>query len=360
MSGTRGVAFVGAGFISYMHNYALRVYGGAQLMAIASNSRRMAEHRAHIFAAEPYVFSDLDRMLARPDVETVFILSPNALHARHALAALRAGKHVVVEKPMALTLAEARAIVELAEKTRLQVGYAENQVFSPVVRRARELVAGGAVGKVQRVVAFVGHGGPAPDGWFWNPALAGGGAQFDLGSHTVEAALYLAGQPQIRRVERAVLTAHPSGVDSRAEAVLVSADGIEFQLTTSYVEPEESMWYEVHGDRGVVRCVYSPAPLAQQITLSAPGEQPQDIDFPHRYEMLRVDRYIGSMGYVDQAVHFLDCFQSGRTPSESAADGARVLAILAAIYLAAGRRRPVDVAEVPADVAPVDLWKRGG
>lgn len=357
MSGTRGVAFVGAGFISYMHNYALRVCGGVKLVAIASNSRRTAEHRAHLFDAEPYAFADLDRMLARSDVDTVCILSPNALHAEHTLAALQAGKDVILEKPMALTLAEAQAIIELAKKMRVQVGYAENQVFSPVVRRARELVGKGTIGAVQRVVACVGHSGPPP-GWFWQPALAGGGAQFDLGSHTVETALYLAGHPTIRAVTRAVLTEHPSGVDARGEAVLVSEDGIEFDLTTSYVEPEESMWFEVRGSGGSVRCVYSPAPLAQQITLTQQGEAPEDIDFPHRFEMLRVDRYIGSMGYVDQAAHFLDCFSSGRTPSESAADGARVLRILGAIYLAAGRGRRVELADVPTDVAPVDLWQR--
>ncbi len=87
MSSVRGVAFVGAGFISYMHNYALRVCGNARLVAIASNSRRVAEHRGHIFAAEPYTFAEIERMLERPDIDTVFILSPNALHARHTLAA---------------------------------------------------------------------------------------------------------------------------------------------------------------------------------------------------------------------------------------------------------------------------------
>lgn len=261
MSSVRGAAFVGAGFISYMHNYALRVCG-AKLVAIASNSRRVAEHRAHIFDAEPYTFAEVERMLGRPDVDMVFILSPNAFHARHALAALHAGKHVVLEKPMALTLSDAREMIGLAEKQRLQIGYAENQVFSPVVRRARELVAEGVVGKVRRVVAFVGHSGPAPEGWFWSPALAGGGAQFDLGSHTVEAALYLAGQPSVRAVTRARLIEHASGVDCRAQAVIACADDIELDLTTSYVEPDESMWYEVHGHRGMLRCVFSPAPRA--------------------------------------------------------------------------------------------------
>ena len=74
--------------------------------------------------------------------------------------------------------------------------------------------------------------------------------------------------------------------------------------------------------------------------------------------MLRVDRYVGSMGYVDQAAHFLDCIAGDRPPVESAVDGARVVRILAAIYLAAGRGRPVGIADVPPEVAPIDLWKR--
>jgi predicted dehydrogenase len=285
------------------------------------------------------------------------VLSPNALHATHAIAAIEAGRHVVLEKPMALTVADAERIVAAAQRYNVGIGYAENQVFSPIAVRARALVVEGAVGRVRRVVGFCGHGGPPPRTWFWDPKWAGGGAQFDLGSHTVATALDLAGQPEVEAVERARLDEHPTGVDGRAEATLVTAGGIEIDATSSFVEATESMWYEVHGDAGVLRMVFAPAPFAQQLTLTPKGGTAEDIDIPHRAEMMQVSGFVRSMGYLDQAGHFLECFASGRLPRQSGADGVRVVRILAGIYLAAGRGCGVRLDEVPPDCLPIELWK---
>lgn len=356
MAAASGVAFVGAGFISYSHNLAVRAHG-ARLVALASQTRRTAEHRARIFGAEPYTFDALEAMVTRSDVAVVFVMSPNALHAAHATAAIAAGKHVVIEKPMALTVADAEGIVTAAQRRGVGIGYAENQVFSPVMVRARELVAEGAVGRVRRVVGFCGHGGPPAGTWFWDPQWAGGGAQFDLGAHTVATALDLIGQPAVKAVARARLVEHPSGVDGRAEATLITVNGIEIGVTSSFVEANESMRYEVHGDAGVLGATFSPAPFAQQITLTPVDGASRDIDIPHRAEVMQVSGYLRSMGYLDQVGHFLECFASGRTPRQSGADGVRVVRILLGIYLAAGCGRGVGLEEIPADRLPIDLWK---
>jgi len=356
MAAARGVAFVGAGFISYSHNLSVRAYG-ARLVAMASQTRRTAEHRARIFGTEPYTFDTLEAMLTRSDVDVVFVLSPNALHARHANAAIAAGKHIVIEKPMALTVADAEGIVATAQRHGVGIGYAENQVFSPVMVRARELVAEGAVGRVRRVVGFCGHGGPPKGTWFWDPKWAGGGAQFDMGSHTVAASLDLVGWPEVKAIERARLLDHPSGVDGRAEATLIAANGIELDVTSSFVETNDSMWYEIHGEAGVLRATFSPAPFAQDLTLTPKGGASRGIDIPHRGEVMQVSGYLRSMGYLDQVSHFLECFESGRTPRPSGADGVRVVRILLGIYLAAGRGRGVTLDEIPTDRLPLELWK---
>ena len=359
MAAAVGVAFIGAGFIAYMHNLAVRAHG-ARLVAMASQTRRTAEHRARIFGAEPYTFDELEAMVTRPDVDVVFVMSPNALHATHATAAIAAGKHVVIEKPMALTVADAEGIVAAAHRRTVGIGYAENQVFSPIAVQARELVTAGAVGRVRRVVGFCGHGGPPARTWFWDPKWAGGGAQFDLGSHTVATALDLVGLPDVEAVERARLVEHPSGIDGRAEAMLIAAGGIEVDVTSSFVEASEAMWYEVHGDAGVLRMTLSPAPFAQQLTLTPTSGTPRDIDIPHRAEIMQVSGFVRSMGYLDQVSHFLECFATSRTPRQSGADGVRVVRILLGIYLAAGRGRSVRLDEVPTDRLPIDLWKSPG
>jgi len=351
-----GVAFAGAGFISILHALALRACGRGRVVAVASQSRRAAEHRARLLGADAYRFAELRAMVERADVDVVFVLGPNALHREHALVAIEAGRHVVVEKPLATTIADARSIVEFAARRGVVVGYAENQVFSPVIVEARERVASGALGRVRRVVGFCGHAGPPAGSWFWDPRLAGGGAGFDMGSHTVETSLFLAGSPEVDAVLHAELEPHASGVDGRCVATLHTSRGIEIAVTSSFVEAQESIRYEVHGDEAVLHVTFAPAPFAQRLCIERTGREPEEIPLPYRDEMLRIDRYAGSSGYVGQLAHFFDCFATGATPSESAADGARVLAVLNAIYWAAGRKQPVSVADVPADRTPRELW----
>ncbi|MCJ7795176.1 MAG: hypothetical protein MUQ56_00130, partial [Thermoleophilia bacterium] len=165
------------------------------------------------------------------------------------------------------------------------------------------------------------------------------------------------GWPEVKAIKRAKLLDHPSGVDGRAEATLIAANGIELDVTSSFVETNESMWYEIHGEAGVLRATFSPAPFAQDLTLTPKGGAPRSIDIPHRGEVMQVSGYLRSMGYLDQVGHFLECFESGRTPQPSGADGVRVVRILLGIYLAAGRGRGVTLDEIPADRLPLELWK---
>jgi predicted dehydrogenase len=120
---------------------------------------------------------------------------------------------------------------------------------------------------------------------------------------------------------------------------LVAAGGVEIDVTSSFVEPSESMWYEVHGDSGVLRMTFSPAPFAQQLTLRLEDGASREIEVPRRAEVMKVSGFLGSMGYLDQAAHFLECFASGC--QGSGADGVRVLRILLGSTLRRARpRRP--------------------
>lgn len=354
MNSPAGVAVVGAGFISYMHVLAIRDTPGTRLVAVASRSRALAEHRGRIFDAAPYTFDALDEMCGRPDVDIAIVASPVYLHAAHAQAAIRARKHVIVEKPFMLTVAEAEAVEAAARAAGVGVGYAENLVFTPVVSTARRLIAEGAVGTVSRVRGVFVHGGPQRNTWFWDPRLAGGGAHLDLGSHALEVARDLAGKPEIGAVASCRMTRRDGGgVDLTAECVLETANGVEISVASSWEEPNESCRFEVTGDRGVLRIAQQPAP--QSLTLQWAGAGVEDVDFPGRFD-LTVDAYLGSFGYSGQLAHFAECFRTGRTPAESAADGSAVLRILAAGYLAAARGQRVDVRrDVPSDRAPIQL-----
>jgi len=347
-----GVALVGAGFISYFHVLSLRTLGTLQLRAVASRSEAVAQHRARLFAAEAYTFDELPALLARRDVDIVIIESPVYLHAAHATAALAAGKHVIIEKPLVRTLAEADDVQAAALAAGCGVGYAENQVFTPLALRARELVAAGAVGRVRRVNGVFKHGGPPAGSWFWNPRLAGGGAHLDLGSHALETALFLAGTREVKRVRASRIERDgKGGVDVTAEVEMETPDGVEVRTESSWVEPRDACAFEVTGDDGSLRAVFSPVPQSLCVCRGAVEES---FDVPGQFD-LRFDALIAGMGYAGQMRHFAECFARGETPRESVSDGARVLRILAAGYLAAARSAAVEVAEVPRDRAPIEL-----
>lgn len=358
MNDPAGAAFVGAGFIAYMHLLAVRDNPKMKLVALASRSKEVAEHRARIFAAESYTFDNLDKLLKRKDVDIVFVLSPNSLHARHALAAIKAGKHIIIEKPMTVTLAEADKVIKAAEKAGVIIAYAENQVFAPLLMKMRELIADGAIGKIRGASGICGHGGPSPFGWFRKPKFAGGGAHVDLGSHALESLLYLIGKPSVKTVTSCSMVEAPEGgIDGKAEAVMETEDGIKIKMISSWLETVDDFSYEVKGSKGRISATYSPAP--QFLTLFDAKGNAENIEFPGQFD-LRLNKYLASSGYVGQIVHFEECFRKGETPSESGTDGRNVMRILLAGYLAAAKKRPVKLSsDIPMDKTPVQLWLGG-
>jgi predicted dehydrogenase len=156
--------------------------------------------------AAPYgtrVWITLDQALSDPAVQLVYVATPVFLHAPQSIQCLRAGRHVMCEKPMAMDETEARAMVQAAQESRSQLGAAYYRRAYPKVRRAKQLLAAGAIG--QPVLAeLTCHGwfdGKEYDGsdreryWLIDPAKAGGGPLFDIASHRIDALNFLFGQP---------------------------------------------------------------------------------------------------------------------------------------------------------------------
>jgi 1,5-anhydro-D-fructose reductase (1,5-anhydro-D-mannitol-forming) len=145
-----------------------------------------------------HVWDNLDAALADPHIDTVYIATPVALHAPQTIAALKAGKHVLCEKPMAMNYAEASEMVRVARASGKVLGIAYYRRTYPKVQRARDLLAEGAIG--QPVLAEANHHGPSPAqgsfrSWLLDPNLAGGGPLFDVASHRIDLLNYLFGKP---------------------------------------------------------------------------------------------------------------------------------------------------------------------
>jgi len=140
----------------------------------------------------------LDEALADPAVDAVYVGTPVFLHAPQAIQALRAGKHVLSEKPMAMNEAEAATMVREAEQSGKKFGIAYYRRFYPKIRRARELLAAGAIGRpvFAELTNHMWFDGTGNRGWLFDPLKSGGGPLFDIASHRIDVLNFLFGQPQ--------------------------------------------------------------------------------------------------------------------------------------------------------------------
>ncbi len=349
----RRIGIVGCGWIGRVYAESCREVPGATVTACCAGH----PDRARTFATElgiPSVAADHAELAARDDVDVVAVCAPNHLHHPVAIAALEAGKHVIVEKPLALSLEEGRSIITTAARVGRGVAYAENLCFAPKYERARAILDAGELGRVGFVKQVEKHDGPHTR-WFYEAATAGGGALLDMGCHSIELVRWLLGKPAVTSVWAHMATwrhAERSRTDLEDHVVLhLAFEGGATALL-------EAGWtllggmasdLEVQGTDGVLKADLLLDGSGMKLYREAgdePGWRSVDADW-HRQN-----------GYPQQLAHFLDCFESGETPRESAEDGLACLEVMLAAYESARTGATVTLPFRPSGVArPVDLWR---
>ena len=193
----------------------------SRLHALLTRDPRKAEAYPGALA-----FTALGDALRDPDIDAVYVASPVAMHAEQTIASLRAGKHVLCEKPVAMNYAQAETMAAVARESGRLLGIAYYRRLYPKLMRAKELIAEGAIGQPVLVEANY-HGWlESPDrGWLKDPALAGGGPLFDVGSHRIDACNYLFGRP-LRATGLTSNALHPLAVEDSATALVEYAGGV--------------------------------------------------------------------------------------------------------------------------------------
>ena len=181
--------------------------------------------------AQPYgvqSWSDLDTALAESDATAVYIATPVFLHAPQTIAALRAGRHVLCEKPMALNYADSLAMQRASEDTRCTLGIAYYRRMYPKVDRARELIEAGVIGRPVFAEATA-HDWFNPLGtsraWLADPKQSGGGPLRDIGSHRIDLMNYLFGKP-INAIGHMSTLVQPLDVEDNATVMIEYEGGV--------------------------------------------------------------------------------------------------------------------------------------
>jgi len=200
------VGIVGCGRISGLHEMGYREREDARIVAVCDSQKKRAQEKAKAWGVDK-VYTDYGQLLADHNVDLVELLVPHHLHAPLTVAACEAGKNVSVQKPMALTAAEAGQMIAAAEKAGVVLRVFENFVFYPPHVRAKQMIEAGEIGEPQMIRLHVNTGGGGTSwkvplsAWLWrfNEKRCGGGPLvFDHGYHLFSLAHYLMGE--VRRV----------------------------------------------------------------------------------------------------------------------------------------------------------------
>lgn len=247
------VGFIGAGFARRVQLPALAFVPGTKPTAIASGHRANAESAAREFGL-PHVFNDGLELARSPHVDLVIVSSTPDTHARYAMAALEAGKHVLCEKPMAIDAFEAAQMVTASEQHPDTLAWIDHELrYEPNRRRARELIRSNAIGELRHVELSLkpylrGDGRPqatdAPWNW-WFDAARGGGILGAVGSHLIDLFRYWSGseisyvgglaETFVTQRKDQMGAFRPVTADDFASCVLRTASGAVATITLSTV-----------------------------------------------------------------------------------------------------------------------------
>jgi len=318
---------VGLGRISMQHFMpASKMSQYGQVTAIVSGHRDKAEKMAaeyNVPAKNIYGYGDFDTISGNSEIDAVYIALPNSMHAEYTIRAAHAGKHVLCEKPMAASVAEAQSMDDACRKANRKLMIAYRCHFEPAHLRAIQLIRDGKLGKIEAIDSAFGFD-IAPGEWRLNKALAGGGPLMDVGIYSLNACRHLTGEEPI---------------DVKGYATVVDQDGrfreVEENLSWSMKFPSGAVascsttysanmtsYFRVLGSKAEMYVEQAFAYDGQRLMTVLPGEPP--INEPSTLK--------DPGCFVREIDHFADCIFSNRDPGPNGAEGLRDMKLMAAIY----------------------------
>jgi predicted dehydrogenase len=327
---TLKLGFTGAGYISKIHARAAQAQPEVELVAVVNHRpESMAAFAVEVGIARQYV--TVADLLQDGQVDALIVSTPNYLHAPEAIAALQAGVHVMVEKPMAMNAAEAGAMVAASQASAALLMVAHCWRFDPEVLWLREQVKAGRLGRIIRTKGYGVHTHWGPGGWFTQRQFAGGGALADMGIHALDTARFLLGDPEPVSVVAHLGTYYKDfDVDDTGLILVNWANG-----AVSYVE---SGWWQPHMDGPEAATqLYGTAGFGQLFPtrlLLPQADQAEVTTVDAGFPPVREPHCPQSM-YDTQLAYFLDCIRTGRRPSPGGAEGLVNMRLVDAAYRSA-------------------------
>ncbi|MFH1742322.1 MAG: Gfo/Idh/MocA family oxidoreductase [bacterium] len=280
----------------------------------------------------PHMYGTYEEMLANEELDAVSVNSPHRFHAEHTIAAAKAGCHVLVEKPMALSIKDIRAMIATCKKAKKILMVEQFQRFTPMVYKAHQIISSGKLGKVYTIRGHFGHGGPeywSPEGkWFLQKKEAQGGTMLDIGVHQIDMMRYISGK-EVTEISAFFGTLQKKiDVEDNGVALLRFNDGTIGTFEASWTNIPGIWHTEFYCEKG---CLLLHASSEHPLTIRRPDRPPKPVRLPAKHP----DK--SAMGY------FVKCIQQGRIEHCDGEDAGKSSAVVLTAAISAREKRTVKV-----------------
>ncbi len=324
-----GYCVIGLGRIAGHFMPGTRNTTNSQITGLVSGHRDKADRVAAQFgipASSIYNYENFDEIAHNPAIDAVYVALPNSMHAEYTIRAAKAGKHVLCEKPMSTSVADAEAMIAACKAARVKLMIAYRCHYEPTNLKAIQLIRDGALGQVQAIESTFGFN-IGPGEWRLNKKMAGGGPLYDVGIYSLNACRYLTGEEPEHIQANASVIDHDGRfkeVEENVSWTMKFPSGIVASCNTTYGANMEG-FYRVHGSKGWL-----------------------EVDSAFVYEGLRLRaEYSGTKldelnpardpsQFQAEAEHFSHCIQNGLDPQSPGEEGLRDMRYISAIYRSAG------------------------
>jgi UDP-N-acetyl-2-amino-2-deoxyglucuronate dehydrogenase len=331
-------AIAGTGTAARYHAQAIAATEGAALVAVsrADSSRRAAAEREFGVPCE----ESFDDLLRRPDVDAVCICSPSAPHGAQAAAAARAGKHVLVEKPMALSLAEADEAIDAARGAGVVLGVALQRRTEPAYQALHAAVADGALGRTVLATVTVPYLRTpeyyATTPWRATWATDGGGVLINQAIHLADLLLWICGDVREARASAATVVRAIEAEDTLTASLAFESGALGSIVATTGAAPGFPHRLEVYGDRGGVQIEADEVVRWEADARRRPAASAQPVSAGSGASATG----LSPAGHQRLLADFVGAVREGREPLVGGREGRRSLALVLAVYESARTGRP--------------------
>jgi len=314
-------AIAGAGYISKIHAEAIKSIPDVELVAIVERFPETARPLADKYHIKHH-YETVNDLLKFGGIDALIIGTPNYLHCPQAIAALQAGVHVMVEKPMAMNAQEAHQMLEASQRNGTLLMVAHCWRFDPEVLWLRKQVADGRLGEIIRTKGYGVHALWGPKGWFTQREYAGGGAMADVGIHALDTARFLLGDPHPESVFARIGTYYTDYDVEDTGILILNWEGgavsyIESGWWQPYTDGPEAAT-QLYGTKGFGQ-IY-PTYILNQSTKEDPG-----FTFPRK-------NHAPQSLYNAQIAYFVQCIRAHLTPNPGAVEGWINMKVVDAAY----------------------------